>query len=784
VKLERLLQINVATLVALGALLLGMGQHSTSIPFIAVFAAVVSFYATDVLCWIRLNTHLANTAGILAVIVCLAEFVEYRQEEELFAIANLLVYLQIILLFQKKTNRVYAHLLVLSLLQVVVASALGLHLYFGVILVLYLFVALSAQSLFFFHREFAKHSVRNEIEKPHTFPDNQLLQVTATYEELTSQLKPSHVIRCVWSMGMSTLAIACGAFLFIPRVDSSSWHGTAAGTQHLGFAAEVRLDEVGHIVGNETRVMRVSYYDQRTNRPYLLAQDPYLRGMLLTEYSFENHKGTWGLRQATGSSKTVDLPPLPHSGDAVRQEIVMEHRRDRVLFSVFPAYRKNNLAGDVEYDGQLRQLVRLPGKGRRSRDPFRFELLTTAFVSGWQRPMIPGSSEQSGLEYSRNLATEIERLGEFQAERMPTLKATADQIISDASILPGNRLALAHALQSHFRNSDEYRYTLDFSTVALQRNTDLDPIEDFVANHHTGHCEYFASALAMMLRSQGVPSRLVVGYLGGDFNVVGRYYQVREKHAHVWVEAYLGADQIPPAYFGFESLQREGAWLRLDPTPVASVAYPASDELGIMSRITQWIEYSQLVWSEYVVGLNAERQYESIYRPLIGQVKGFVRLLFDRDAWHRLVSGFLSGKWFNWRAGLVTAIVLLMLSGVLRLLKDPFWQLIGSLRSRQRPSPRRRPGQVEFYTKLEALLARHGWTRSDGKTQREFALEVNADLVHSFSQRAVAAIPRRLVESFYRVRFGGEALDVDETQSLERSLEDLERALSIRSSDE
>ena len=139
---------------------------------------------------------------------------------------------------------------------------------------------------------------------------------------------------------------------------------------------------------------------------------------------------------------------------------------------------------------------------------------------------------------------------------------------------------------------------------------------------------------------------------------------------------------------------------------------------------------------------------------------------------------------FNWRAGLVTAVALLMLSGVLRLLKDPFWQLLGSLRSRQRPSPRRRRGQIEFYSRFETLLARYGWTRSAGTTHREFALEVNADLIHTLSQRAVAVIPRRLVETFYRVRFGGEALDVDETQSLERSLEDLERALSSRSSDE
>lgn len=783
-KLERLLQINVATLVALGALLLGMGQHSTSIPFIAVFAAVVSFYATDVLCWIRLNTNLANAAGILAAIVCLAEFFENRQEEELFAIANLLVYLQIILLFQQKTNRVYAHLLVLSLLQVVVASALGLHVYFGVILVLYLFVTLSAQSLFFFHREFAKHSAQDQLEKPHAFPDNQLLQVTATYEELTSRLKPSHVVRSVWSMGMSTLLIACGVFVLIPRLGSSSWHGTSTTTHHLGFVAEVKLDEVSHVVDNETRVMRVSYYDRQTNQSYSLAQDPYLRGTVLTKYSFENHDGMWSLRHATDSSKTVDLQALPQSQDVVRQEIVMEPRRDQLLFSVFPVYRINNSVRVVKYDGQLRQLVRVPAKDRRLGDQFRFDLLTTAFVSGRQRPMIPCLSEQADLEHSKQLATEIESLREFKEERMPTLKATADQIVSDVSILSGDRVALAHALQSYFRNSGEYRYTLDFSAVTLQRNANIDPIEDFVANHHTGHCEYFASALAMMLRSQGIPSRLVVGYRGGDFNVVGKYYQVREKHTHVWVEAYLEADQIPPDYFGSELLQQEGAWLRLDATPVASVAYPASTGMGILSHITQWVEYSQLLWSEYVVGLNAERQYKSIYRPLIYQVKEAVRLLFDREAWHRLMSGFLSGKWFNWRAGLVTAIVLLMLSGALRLLKDPFWQLIGSLRSRQRPAPGRKRGQIEFYLKFETLLARYGWTRSAGTTQREFALEVNADLVHTLSQRAVAAIPRRLVETFYRVRFGGEALDVGETQSLERSLEDLERALSSRSSDE
>ena len=74
---------------------------------------------------------------------------------------------------------------------------------------------------------------------------------------------------------------------------------------------------------------------------------------------------------------------------------------------------------------------------------------------------------------------------------------------------------------------------------------------DFLFDQKAGHCEYFASATALLLRAAGVPSRYVNGFLGGEWNEIGHYVDVRENRAHSWVEAYLG----------------ELGWMRVDATP-------------------------------------------------------------------------------------------------------------------------------------------------------------------------------------------------------------------------
>ena len=148
------------------------------------------------------------------------------------------------------------------------------------------------------------------------------------------------------------------------------------------------------------------------------------------------------------------------------------------------------------------------------------------------------------------------------------VKKLAEEILEVNGATDADVVARARILQNHFLLSDRYKYTLDFSTVPRDPDAE-DPIVDFLTNHRSGHCEYFASALTMMLRSQGIPARMVVGYKVERYNEVGEYYQVYQSDAHAWVEAYLETNEIPEYALDSPNMMTNGAWLRLDPTPAA-----------------------------------------------------------------------------------------------------------------------------------------------------------------------------------------------------------------------
>ena len=112
------------------------------------------------------------------------------------------------------------------------------------------------------------------------------------------------------------------------------------------------------------------------------------------------------------------------------------------------------------------------------------------------------------------------------------------------------------ALEAYLRESGEFTYTLQMDVIDRK----LDPVEDFLVNRKAGHCEYFASALALLLRSVGIRSRVVNGFKGGDWNDLTKDLNVRQKHAHSWVEAYVGHSKSPDTL---------PLWVTLDPTPIA-----------------------------------------------------------------------------------------------------------------------------------------------------------------------------------------------------------------------
>ena len=103
-------------------------------------------------------------------------------------------------------------------------------------------------------------------------------------------------------------------------------------------------------------------------------------------------------------------------------------------------------------------------------------------------------------------------------ESLSQLKGFTDTLLDEEVNLDrSNVTAVSSFLSNFLRFNADYKYSLSQFDVASQRNQDLDPVVDFVINHKTGHCEYFASALALMLRTQGFQSRVVMGYFGGEY---------------------------------------------------------------------------------------------------------------------------------------------------------------------------------------------------------------------------------------------------------------------------
>ena len=179
------------------------------------------------------------------------------------------------------------------------------------------------------------------------------------------------------------------------------------------------------------------------------------------------------------------------------------------------------------------------------------------------------------------------------------LKAIADRVV--ATYPEADHADRAGALDRWLGYSGEFNYTLKLDPV----DPKIDPIEDFLLNRKEGHCEYFASAMTLLLRSEDIPARLVSGFKGGDWNPLTRVLTVRQKHAHTWVEAL-----VPDPSTG-----RPG-WRTYDPTAGTQRDRLVAGLGGFAARFRAVTDFVRYIWVFYVVGFNSERQERVLYAPL------------------------------------------------------------------------------------------------------------------------------------------------------------------------
>jgi hypothetical protein len=275
-----------------------------------------------------------------------------------------------------------------------------------------------------------------------------------------------------------------------------------------------------------------------------------------------------------------------------------------------------------------------------------------------------------------------------------------------------------------------------------------------------------------------IPTRLVSGFRPSEYNEVGGYFLVQQKHAHVWVEAYFTVEELKSKALNerVPSWVKQGMWLRMDPTPSGdgsnargSFREPSGQTFGVM----------QDLWSEMILNMDKTRQSgmlsifaessQQSYNVFWSNLSDFLSNLQSS----RLMGGLLSpDKWFSWKAALTISVLGFAIIVSQRVLMWMFPQLGPRLSVRRRKA---NSVKVEFFRRITQSLKRLGLQRNPSQTPREFLIEAAANLKsHRLQEDA-----HWLADCFYAVRFGRQpelsGIDKTRLESLITSLDQLPR---------
>lgn len=342
-------------------------------------------------------------------------------------------------------------------------------------------------------------------------------------------------------------------------------------------------------------------------------------------------------------------------------------------------------------------------------------------LTGAIEPNLMWTTGNNVYEYYIDTQPKPEFLDASYQARLTAYPPQSDQLknwLADVTAKGTNAFEKALLVQTYLRNN--FRYEL--GTPELSR---LAPIDDFVFNRREGHCERFAAAMALFLRMQGIPSRVVIGYVATTRNLFTGRLQVRFRDAHSWTEGYF-----------------EGkGWVNFDATPGPSGDATSSD-------FKDMLEALDFAWYSHVVNFNGFAQKELM--------TGTMRVLrrVPTETWTALT-------WLM--------IFLLAASVALRFGKYRRWKW----KWNRRPSAKISQAVVRHhYDRMLNIVALKGLTKDEPETPFEFVAKIESQA--SEIQEDVTSV----TEQFCRTFYGEKALSKVELAETEQALKRLKERCS------
>lgn len=510
---------------------------------------------------------------------------------------------------------------------------------------------------------------------------------------------------------LGSLVITLLIFFLMPRLGEGFFRLHSKSRQSIsGFSKQVELGDIGRIKLDQSIVMRIeTYQNERKIKP---EGDIYWRGIALDQYDGKRWSNTFSdnkkIKRTGRDSYKIDDRKI--NSELIKHVVILEPIASDVIFA---AGRPISLTGpfkwiSVDYNNSLFRSVFPSG---------RIRMIVHSDISAKGRHLLsPHKDSLSVSDKEKYL-------------QLPPLSSRFLEFTKGVVEDTGVKHQQAAAIESYLKTN--FGYTLDQS---FSRN--ISPIDNFLFESKEGHCEYFASAMVLMLRTLDIPARLVNGFLKGEWNEVGEYLLVRQSYAHSWVEAMLD----------------DKGWVVFDPTPAAAIPAVSS---SFFAGWEQYLDAIRMKWYRYIINFSSHDQQTIAINV---RNKGF-QLKDKLDAGLSEIFKFFKIKIKNSQPDKIAIFVILLVFALILGKKIvSITLLIGKNKTYSQGK------SLEIYFKMLALLKKKGFEKKETVTPLEFVYQIENEIGSGWGK------VKTITDAFYETRFGNGELSKERKKELELSI--------------
>lgn len=638
---------------------------------IVTWISAIMFSAVLIFSWIVDSTRIERSVAgrILKFLApgCIPLFIiDYTLLTRSFenAVFHLILFVAAIKLLTLSKDRDYLLLYVISFTQLLAAASRTVDPVFTACFLVFLFSAIASMILFEMRRSNARLQKEARVH-PVIVPR----ELHGTGMELFSPFPAKTLLVACAGITLLILFISIPLFFLLPRVTLGSYRQPSGKTlMTSGFSERVELGHIGTIKQSDAVVMRV-----KTDKSFEeLPHDIKWRGLA---FDFYDGRAWTRSEQARNPIPTqgwyYKLENYTQRANLTNQTFFVEALSTNAVFASHRVLAVSRDVGRLRYD----TLGNLYTSGHALN-----KLKYTAISD----TIIPDASEMSDL---RPIPEEVLRVYTRVPPVDPRIARLARQVTEKAA----NRYEKALMLEHYLRSTYEY------SLVLRGTPKSADPLAMFLFDVRKGHCEYFASALAIMLRQLGIPSRLVNGFRRGEYNSIGESWTVRQYDAHSWVEAYF------PPY----------GWIEFDPTPPE----PRRPRNALSRLLYDLSDAANLWWWENIVNYDSASQHRAV-AAFLGRLDNFNNHIRGIAA---LAHGKVQSGARALATGWIIPLTIVAIAAAAMLAIRPMRRLIVKPIRRRLIRENPRSLAIDFYEEAITLLGSKGMKLVRGQTPLEFA---------------------------------------------------------------